>query len=482
MEPVYELYYNTEYKRKYYYDPVKKESLWDVPPTAKIIDKRSEEEKKLDQPASLKPPVIISAQVIPPEHPEYAKLVELYPGFFDQKEREKQEAQQKGKKRPAPEGGKTEPVEEEKAPVQQPLTETLPEQKSETKKKYIAFRTFKKKHVEELMKRPARRQIKDIKKDTAYQEGNYDYNIWYDKYLTDRRNEQEKAPSLYKCDPELDTGYTRADLMEKTTSYFCVYFARGCCAEGSKCRFYHRVPQPEDLIHEENAKDVFGRTRHATIKEDRTGIGSFNRNCRAINICNMKVPESAGSQTRDTVKLLYDEFSKWGEIEDIKFYPHRAMANIKYTHRFYAEFAKEAMQDQSLGGTDVLLIKWHLEEDPRSMKTKEQEQKELYLAALRKKKELEDQRALVAQQAAEEEKRRLEEVKQKQKAEYEKVASAAGAGAMYNPAFYKDVKPGVKLSREVREQLEKEREKVTENCAKLNEVLQRISYNYQENQ
>lgn len=36
------------------------------------------------------------------------------------------------------------------------------------------------------MVRPARRQVKESKKETAYIEGNYDYNIWYDKYLTDR--------------------------------------------------------------------------------------------------------------------------------------------------------------------------------------------------------------------------------------------------------------------------------------------------------
>ncbi len=54
--------------------------------------------------------------------------------------------------------------------------------------------------------------------------------------------------------------------MDKTTGFFCVYFARGCCAEGAKCRYYHRVPQPEDLVNEDNAKDVFGRTRHATFK------------------------------------------------------------------------------------------------------------------------------------------------------------------------------------------------------------------------
>ena len=45
---------------------------------------------------------------------------------------------------------------------------------------------FRNSQVSEHMKKAARRQIKESKKETAYIEGNYDYNIWYDKYLTDR--------------------------------------------------------------------------------------------------------------------------------------------------------------------------------------------------------------------------------------------------------------------------------------------------------
>lgn len=56
--------------------------------------------------------------------------------------------------------------------------------------------------IQELMKRPARKQVSDIRKDTAYIEGNYDYNIWYDKYLTDRRFDQKRLPSQFKCSPE----------------------------------------------------------------------------------------------------------------------------------------------------------------------------------------------------------------------------------------------------------------------------------------
>ena len=86
-----------------------------------------------------------------------------------------------------------------------------------------------------MMKRPARRQVTESKKETAYIEGNYDYNIWYDKYLTDRRQAVERVVSMYKCNLELDTGFTKADKYAGQQRFFCVYFARGCCTEGVNC-------------------------------------------------------------------------------------------------------------------------------------------------------------------------------------------------------------------------------------------------------
>jgi len=172
------------------------------------------------------------------------------------------------------------------------------------------------------MQRPARRQVKESKKETAYIEGNYDYNIWYDKYLTDRNQQVEKAPSLYKCAPEVDTGFTKADKMEKAGStYFCVYFARGCCTEGVNCRFYHRVPQEEDLekADEDNLRDIFGRARHATHKEDFSGIGSFAKECRTLLVTDIALPTESVSPIRDMVRTIYEYFSPWGEVEDIHF-------------------------------------------------------------------------------------------------------------------------------------------------------------------
>lgn len=140
----------------------------------------------------------------------------------------------------------------------------------------------------QLLERPARKQVEGIqKKEGQYVEGNYDYNIWYDKYLTDRSQKVERAPSLYRLDVEKDTGYTKADRYEKKNgTYFCVYFARGCCSEGDQCRFYHRVPQHEDIERglEDNLRDVFGRARHATHKDNHTGIGSFNKECRTLMV------------------------------------------------------------------------------------------------------------------------------------------------------------------------------------------------------
>ncbi len=129
----------------------------------------------------------------------------------------------------------------------------------------LVWDRMKSQQLKEWMKRPARQQVADTRRDTAYIEGNYDYNIWYDKYLTDRKEEREKIPAMHKCNPTLDTGYTKADLQEKEGgAYFCMYFAKGCCAEGVNCRYYHRVPTKQDAEKIENLRDVFGRSRFAT--------------------------------------------------------------------------------------------------------------------------------------------------------------------------------------------------------------------------
>jgi hypothetical protein len=48
------------------------------------------------------------------------------------------------------------------------------------------------------------------------------------------------------------------------------------------------------------------------------------------------------------VRVIYEYFSPWGEIEDIHFNSHKCIAYIKYQHRYSAEFARESMLDQVL--------------------------------------------------------------------------------------------------------------------------------------
>jgi hypothetical protein len=154
----------------------------------------------------------------------------------------------------------------------------------------------------------------------------------------------------------------------------------------------------------------------------------------------------------------------------------KAMADVRYSHRFYAEFAKEAMQDQSLGGTDVLMIKWAMEDADSKVQTqKAKDQQARFVEAVKAKKTL---REVVAKSKEEKEKAKIEKLKQKQNKFYEK--QFAGATA-YDPAAYQEYKAGAKTSQKERQELTKERGKIAENCAKLNEVLQRISSNYQEN-
>lgn len=63
------------------------------------------------------------------------------------------------------------------------------------------------------------------------------------------------------------------------------------------------------------------------------------------------------------VRLIYEFFSTWGEIEDIHFNSHKCIAFIKYQHRYCAEFAREAMHDQILseGQTEPISIKWAID-------------------------------------------------------------------------------------------------------------------------
>ena len=270
-------------------------------------------------------------------------------------------------------------------------------------KERMRYRKMKNLQLKEWLKRPARQQVEESKREIAYTEGHYDYNIWYDKYLSDRTEDKEKIAAEYKCNPTLDTGYTRADKQQKkNNSYFCLYFARGCCCEGVNCRYYHHVPTFEEVQFIENSKDIFGRSRFATSLKDNGGVGLFTKNCRTLYVSDIKKLEKK-DQNREMVKLIYENFSKFGEIEDIQYLPLKASCYIKFSHRCFAEFAKEAMMKQAMVGEEILSIVWaynYKELDPMEQKIIEKEEENMFVNAILKNNKINEDNDEITQHCA----------------------------------------------------------------------------------
>jgi len=89
----------------------------------------------------------------------------------------------------------------------------------------------------------------------------YEYNIWYGKYQGDdfKRSglgRNERAP--HRCVPAEHAGRTKADEKKEKYTSFCIHFARGMCAKGYDCQYYHRIPLQKDDAELDQTVDVFG--------------------------------------------------------------------------------------------------------------------------------------------------------------------------------------------------------------------------------
>ncbi|GAW81407.1 RNA-binding protein [Plasmodium gonderi] len=233
--------------------------------------------------------------------------------------------------------------------------------------------------VKEILKRPAKLQVtqEELNK-VEYTEGSDQYNIWFGKYVIDKYDKSFKGPSnstisssgcpsgtqrfvaKYKCKPSRDSGYTKADKNLTSKQFFCIYFARGCCAYGHNCLYRHRIPNENDEIQFETTVDIFGREKFSTFKEDMTGVGNFNSDCRTLFIGSLHIDNF--NEVPLIEKILYDEFSNFGNIDYVRFIPYKNIAFVQYTNRVNAEFAKVAMADQPIENhSTALTIKWAFE-------------------------------------------------------------------------------------------------------------------------
>ncbi|KAL7753243.1 Pre-mRNA-splicing factor [Sorochytrium milnesiophthora] len=206
------------------------------------------------------------------------------------------------------------------------------------------------------LKRPARRQLDPAKQEQTQKVYEGTYNIWYNKW-TGQKNQGrfergERATARVNVDK--DTGYTAADKRAKanpnTKTYFCLQFARGQCYQGHKCDFYHRIPRTDDA--EETIKDCFGRERHRDERDDMGGVGSFNREGRTLYIGNLHPYGSTAE------KVVAKHFGEFGEIAKLRVIHPKSIAFVQYKKRACAEFAREAMDHQTLDAGEILNVRW----------------------------------------------------------------------------------------------------------------------------
>ena len=222
----------------------------------------------------------------------------------------------------------------------------------------------------------ARKQATTLARADDADEG--DYNIWYHKKAGRRAPGSSKVAAKTRCVGARDSGGTRGSDARALT--FCLHFARGCCVRGHACHYLHRVPCAVDENELEARCDIFGRERHATDREDMGGVGSFTSDSRTLYVGGLAGGAKAGvrggaSPLRDA---LSRQFGEWGRVESLRVFPGHAF--VTFVLRACAEFAREAMQNQSLGVGDganaprlapILNVRWATDDpNPRAKRRK----------------------------------------------------------------------------------------------------------------
>ncbi|KAF9318116.1 Pre-mRNA-splicing factor [Podila horticola] len=209
--------------------------------------------------------------------------------------------------------------------------------------------------------RPARKQIAKEKVlgpqhsvASRAAESGQTYNIYYDKWSGGKRPEPGsgiKDKSAYRCDPERDSGRTRGSF--NPNAYFCAFFAKGCCPKGEDCTWLHRIPTRQD--HVDSGMDVFGRERFDEHRQDHGGVGSMRSDSKTLYVGRIHIDPGMEASVQK-------HFRQWGEIERVKILRDKGVAFVTYQTRLNAEFAKEAMANQSLDHGEVINIRWATED------------------------------------------------------------------------------------------------------------------------
>lgn len=82
------------------------------------------------------------------------------------------------------------------------------------------------------------------------------------------------------------------------------------------------MPCFAECVSVDNQRDIFGRVRHNSHREDRGGVGSFNIETRSLEVRDFKAPTEGVGVVTQMYEILYRHFSEWGDVEDIRYYPN----------------------------------------------------------------------------------------------------------------------------------------------------------------
>jgi hypothetical protein len=79
-------------------------------------------------------------------------------------------------------------------------------------------------------------------------------------------------------------------------------------------------------------------------------------------------------QHDENYEMVYRNFSEWGDLEEVRVIDKKSIAFVRYTHRIYAEFAREAMMENNLDGDEILNIRWAYEDpNPKAIEREKRE-------------------------------------------------------------------------------------------------------------
>lgn len=195
--------------------------------------------------------------------------------------------------------------------------------------------------------RPARLQVDadSIPDDDKPPQTGHTFNIWYLKWAGGDSSVRNTEKLKFRVDIKRDSGRTKAD----ARSPICIFFARGYCYRGKRCPYHHRLPRPEDR--RIPTQDCFGRDKSMHYRDDMAGVGLLSRVNRTLFV--------AGANMNDLVQeTMSRQFLEFGAIDKIRVLPAKNCAFVTYRFEAEAQFAKEAMDAQTLDGKDVLSVRW----------------------------------------------------------------------------------------------------------------------------